>query len=117
MAAGLLGSSIMIYMSETSMPQFRGALLASFSLFFAFGQLFLALGLKVLEDVAPLAFQRIFYLDFVFLGLWLGPMLYLPETPGMLCRTAFFFFFWRESVIESPKRRRPVLMLRQSGIA
>lgn len=64
------------------MPQFRGALLGSFSLFFAIGQLFLAVGLKVLQDTTPLQFRRIFYSEFTFLGLWLIPMLYLPETPG-----------------------------------
>lgn len=82
MAGGLLGSSIMIYMSETAMPQFRGALLASFSLFFAVGQLFLAVGLKILEDTAPLEFRNIFYSEFVLFGLWLIPMVYLPESPG-----------------------------------
>ncbi|CRK44185.1 hypothetical protein BN1723_000871 [Verticillium longisporum] len=81
MAGGLLGSSIMIYMSETAMPQFRGALLASFSLFFAVGQLFLAVGLKILEDTAPLRFRNIFYSEFVLFGLWLIPMVYLPESP------------------------------------
>ncbi|PNH46429.1 hypothetical protein VD0004_g1647 [Verticillium dahliae] len=63
------------------MPQFRGALLASFSLFFAVGQLFLAVGLKILEDTAPLEFRNIFYSEFVLFGLWLIPMVYLPESP------------------------------------
>ncbi|KAM0334488.1 hypothetical protein ACHAQA_001517 [Verticillium albo-atrum] len=82
MAGGLLGSSIMIYMSETALPQFRGALLASFSLFFAIGQLFLAVGLKILEDTAPMKFRNIFYSEFVLFGLWLIPMFYLPESPA-----------------------------------
>ncbi|KAL2752048.1 hypothetical protein ACRALDRAFT_1083634 [Sodiomyces alcalophilus JCM 7366] len=81
-AGGLLSTSIMTYMSEMALPQFRGALLGSFSLFFALGQVFLAIGLKVLEDTDPLNFRRIFYSEFVFFGLWLVPMLYLPESPA-----------------------------------
>ncbi|KAF5012866.1 hypothetical protein FDECE_1156 [Fusarium decemcellulare] len=81
LAGGLLGSSIMIYMSETAMPQFRGALLSSFSLFFAIGQLFLAVGLKILDDTTPMKFRHMFYSEFIFAGLWCMPMLYLPESP------------------------------------
>ncbi|EEU37366.1 uncharacterized protein NECHADRAFT_86296 [Fusarium vanettenii 77-13-4] len=80
-ASGLLSSSIMIYLSETALPQFRGALLGGFSLFFAIGQLFLAIGLKILKDTTPLKFRNIFFSEFVFCGLWLIPMLYLPESP------------------------------------
>lgn len=81
-AGGLLGSSIMIYMSETAMPQFRGALLGSFSLFLAMGQLFMAVGLQILETTTPLEFRHIFYSEFVLFGLWLVPLIYLPESPG-----------------------------------
>lgn len=83
-ASGLLATSIMIYMSEVSMPQFRGALLGSFSFFFGLGQLFLAIGLKVLEDTNPMAFRNIFYSELVFLGLWIVPLVLLPETPSTL---------------------------------
>jgi hypothetical protein len=80
----MMGTSVMVYMSEIAMPQFRGTLLSAFSLSFAFGQLFLAIGLKVLNVTAPLEFRRIFYSEFVFTGLWLAPLLWLPETPGEL---------------------------------
>ncbi|ROT37977.1 general substrate transporter [Sodiomyces alkalinus F11] len=81
-AGGLLATSIMTYMSEISLPQFRGALLGSFSLFFALGQVFLAIGLKVLEDTDPFNFRNVFYSEFVFFGLWLVPLVYLPESPA-----------------------------------
>ncbi|RFN47645.1 maltose permease mal31 [Fusarium flagelliforme] len=81
-AGGMMGTSVMVYMSEVALPQFRGALLGSFSLAFALGQVFLAIALKILEDTNPMAFRRIFYSEFVFTGLWLFPMLYLPETPS-----------------------------------
>jgi hypothetical protein len=72
-----MGTSCMVYMSEIALPQFRGALLA-----FALGQVFLAVGLKVLEDTEPLEFRRMFYSEFVFTGLWLIPLILLPESPG-----------------------------------
>ncbi|KNB20691.1 hypothetical protein FOXG_17554 [Fusarium oxysporum f. sp. lycopersici 4287] len=81
-AGGMMGTSVMVYMSEVALPQFRGALLGSFSLAFALGQVFLAIALKVLEETNPMAFRHIFYSEFVFTGLWLFPMLYLPETPS-----------------------------------
>jgi hypothetical protein len=72
----------MVYMSEMALPQFRGALLAAFSMAFALGQVFLAVGLKVLEETNPLKFRHMFYSEFVFTGLWLMCVLYLPESPG-----------------------------------
>lgn len=80
-AGGMMGTSVMVYMSEVALPQFRGALLGSFSLAFALGQVFLAIALKILEETNPMEFRHIFYSEFVFTGLWLFPMLYLPETP------------------------------------
>jgi cytochrome bd-type quinol oxidase subunit 2 len=78
----MMGTSIMVYMSEIAMPQFRGALLASFSLAFALGQVFQAVAIKILQQTEPLKFRNIFYSEFLFCGLWLIPMLYLPESPG-----------------------------------
>lgn len=59
--------------------------LASWQLFacFSFGQLFLALGIKILQETSPLKFRNIFYSEFVFCGLWLIPMLWIPESPCM----------------------------------
>jgi hypothetical protein len=76
----------MVYMSEIALPQFRGALLAAFSMAFALGQVFLAVGLKILEETEPLQFRRMFYSEFVFTGLWLVPLLLLPESPGKFPR-------------------------------
>ncbi|KAH7353178.1 general substrate transporter [Pyrenochaeta sp. MPI-SDFR-AT-0127] len=84
-AGGLMGTSCMVYLSEIALPQFRGALLAAFSMAFALGQVFLAVGLKVLEETDPVKFRRMFYSEFVFTGLWLIPMLYVPESPAWYC--------------------------------
>ncbi|KAJ0315177.1 hypothetical protein Brms1b_006290 [Colletotrichum noveboracense] len=81
-AGGMMGTSVMVYMSEIAMPQFRGALLGSFSLAFSLGQVFLTIGLKILEETNPMHFRNIFYSEFVFCGLWIMPMLFLPESPA-----------------------------------
>jgi len=81
-AGGMMGTAVMVYMSEIAMPQFRGALLSAFSLGFALGQVFIAVGFKVLNDTAPTLFRRIFYSEFVFTGLWLLCLLWLPESPA-----------------------------------
>jgi hypothetical protein len=77
-----MGTSCMVYMSDMALPQFRGAFLAAFSMAFALGQVFLAVGLKVLEQTNRLKFRHMFYSEFVFTGLWLMCVLYLPESPG-----------------------------------
>ncbi|KAH7114282.1 general substrate transporter [Dendryphion nanum] len=84
-AGGLMGTSCMVYMSEMALPQFRGSLLGSFSLAFALGQVFLAVGIKILQETAPLHFRRMFYSEFVFTALWLIPLLYCPESPAWYC--------------------------------
>jgi MFS family permease len=81
-AGGMMGTSCMVYMSEIALPQFRGALLAACSMAFALGQVSLAVGLKVLQGTGPLKFRRMFYSEFFFTGLWLVPLLLLPESPG-----------------------------------
>ncbi|KAF6805037.1 sugar transporter [Colletotrichum musicola] len=81
-AGGMMGTSIMVYMSEIAMSQFRGAVLASFSLASSLGHVFLAIGLKVLEETSPMHFRNIFYSEFLFCGLWIVPMLLLPESPA-----------------------------------
>lgn len=81
-ASGCISTSIMVYLSEMALPQFRGALLGSFSLLFALGQVFLAVGVKVLNDTNPMAFRNVFYSEFVFFGIWMVPLLYVPESPG-----------------------------------
>lgn len=77
-----MGTAVMVYMSEIAMPQFRGALLSAFSLGFALGQVFLAIGFKVLQDTTPMLFRNAFYSEFVFTGLWLLCLVWLPESPA-----------------------------------
>ena len=85
-AGGFIGTTIMVYLSEIALPQFRGTLLSSFALAMTLGQVFLAIGLKVLNDTNPLAFRNIFYAEFVFFGLWMITVLLLPESPGKALR-------------------------------
>jgi arginine exporter protein ArgO len=52
LAAGLIGTSILSYASENSMPQMRGTVLSSFAFFFALGQLACAIALDVINRVS-----------------------------------------------------------------
>lgn len=54
-SCGFLGTTIMTYLSEMAIPQMRGSLLATFSLAFALGQLFCAIGLQVLQEVSSMS--------------------------------------------------------------
>jgi MFS family permease len=112
-AAGLIGTSVMSYASEIAMSQFRGTVLSSYAFFFALGQLASAIGLDIINRVSrsdpiydqyragetmltrrtpyylfaqktPMAFRTAFYSQFVFLGLWLPILVFLPESPVWL---------------------------------
>jgi hypothetical protein len=50
-SCGFLGTTITTDLSEIALPQMRGSLLATFSLTFALGQLFCAIGLQVLRQL------------------------------------------------------------------
>jgi MFS family permease len=67
-AGGMMATSAMVYLSEMALPQFRGALLGSFSLAFALGQMFLAIALKILEETKPMDFATSFTLNLFSLG-------------------------------------------------
>lgn len=73
-------------MSEIVLPGFRGALLSAFSLSFALGQFFSAVGQQILVKTSLLEFRRAFYSEFVILGLWLLVLVTLPESPYWLSR-------------------------------
>ncbi|KAL2830722.1 general substrate transporter [Aspergillus pseudoustus] len=81
-SGGFIGTSIMVYLSEMSLPQFRGTLLSSFALSMTLGQLFLAIGLKVLDATDPLNYVNMFYAELIFMGLWMFPLLFLPDSPA-----------------------------------
>lgn len=51
-AAGFIGTSVMTYISEITMPKMRGSHLSAFALFFAIGQVASAVGLEVLQNVS-----------------------------------------------------------------
>jgi len=81
-AAGFIGTSIMAYISEITMPKMRGPHLSAFAFFFALGQVASAIALEVLEQTAPFEFRRAFYAEFAILGVWLPILILLPESPA-----------------------------------
>lgn len=84
LSTGLAMAAIPALCAELTLPQFSGDVMGAFALGFSFGQLPCAVGLEVLFQTAPLAFRRIFYAQFVVVGLWLVPLLLVPESPMWL---------------------------------
>ena len=85
-ASGWLGPSLMSYLSEISMPQFRGILLSAFSLFLAIGGFTNAIASQIVNSSTPMLYRRLFYSEFFYLGAWIIPILVLPESPcGLSC--------------------------------
>lgn len=93
------------YVADIAMPSARGAFMTPFVSCFAGGSLLAAIALKIvavrlsyklayvcesLIQSAPQAnpshFRRAFYSQFVFLGLWAIPLIFMPETPMWLAR-------------------------------
>lgn len=83
-STGLSMAGIPAMCAELTMPQFRGDVMGAFALGFSTGQLPCAVGLEVLFKTAPLEFRRIFYAQFVVVGLWLIPLFLVPESPTWL---------------------------------
>ena len=103
-ANAYLGPGLVCYVSEISLPKIRGAMTMPFAFMFALGSLFGAITLRVIrvsrdppmryvaEESSrrprralqdhPSQFRAAFYSQFVLLGMWLVPLVVLPETPG-----------------------------------
>lgn len=80
-STGLAMAAIPALCAELTMPQFSGDVMGAFALGFSFGQLPCAVGLEVLFKTDPHEFRRIFYAQFVVVGLWLIPLFIVPESP------------------------------------
>lgn len=81
-AAGFLGPSVLTWMSEAALPQFRGVLLSCFALSLALGQFTNAIACQIVNSNIPLKYRHVFYSEFVYLGLWMAAILYIPESAG-----------------------------------
>lgn len=57
MAAAYIGTGVITYLTDISIPPLRGALIAGFSFSFALGQLFAAVGLQILDKVRDHAWK------------------------------------------------------------
>ena len=81
-AGGFNSPCVMTYMSEVARPQYRGIMMSFVALFLAGAQLILAIVNEIVAKQAPSHFRRVFYSEFFMLGLWLIPVIYVPESPG-----------------------------------
>jgi hypothetical protein len=83
-ATGINLACLTATVAELAMPQMRGTCMGAFGLGFSLGQLPCAIGLEVLNQTAPHAFRRIFYAQFVLVGVWLPVLFLIPESPVWL---------------------------------
>jgi hypothetical protein len=70
-------------MSEISLPQYRGALLSWYAISMAIGQFIVAIANQIVAST-PGNYRRVFYSEFVMLGLWLPCLLWCPESPSKI---------------------------------
>lgn len=81
-SSGWMGPAIMTYMSEISMPEYRGALLALFAVSFKIGTFANAIACQIVNVHWPLEYRRVFYSEFVMVGIFGTVCVYLPESPS-----------------------------------
>lgn len=92
MGNGLVQTQCVIYVAEVAPITLRGALLASYALFYQLGGLCGAIGLQVLATVSKqlgqssrksnesLDFRRVIYSQWLFTGLFILAWPFMPET-------------------------------------
>ncbi|WWD01250.1 hypothetical protein V866_008192 [Kwoniella sp. B9012] len=83
---GLIQQGVLTYISEVAPTQLRGALMSTYGWAYALGQLFVAIALNTLEMTEPENYLKAIYSEFVFLGLWIIALPFLPETPWYYAR-------------------------------
>ncbi|WWC89878.1 uncharacterized protein L201_004806 [Kwoniella dendrophila CBS 6074] len=82
----LLQQGVLTYISEVAPTQLRGALMSTYGWAYALGQLFVAIALNTLNTTKPDNYLNAIYSEFVFLGLWIISLIFLPETPWFYAR-------------------------------
>ncbi|WWC69298.1 uncharacterized protein I206_103236 [Kwoniella pini CBS 10737] len=83
---GLTQQGVLTFISEVAPTQLRGALMSTYGWSYALGQLFVSIALNALEMTDPTNYLKAIYSEFVFLGLWIIALPFLPETPWYYAR-------------------------------
>ncbi|WRT67706.1 uncharacterized protein IL334_004678 [Kwoniella shivajii] len=83
---GLIQQGVLTYISEIAPTQLRGALMSTYGWSYALGQLFVSIALNALNKTDPTNYLKAIYSEFVFLGLWIIALPFLPETPWYYAR-------------------------------
>jgi sugar porter (SP) family MFS transporter len=86
LAQGVLQANLVPYLSEIAPPKIRGAFLSGYSFFWGMGSLVGAIALYAAEIIDPLNWKQVFYAQFVFLGLFIPAVVFIPESPWWLIR-------------------------------
>ena len=83
---GLLQCSLIPYLGEIAPPRVRGAFLSGYSFFWNLGTLVGGIALYITTESDPLDYKRVFYAQFVFLGVFAAGLVVAPESPWWLTR-------------------------------
>ncbi|GFZ51067.1 hypothetical protein JCM24511_08825 [Saitozyma sp. JCM 24511] len=79
---GFAQTALVIYNSEIAPPQIRGFLLSTWAFFYALGQLTASIGLQILATSPhPNDYKNSIYSEWVFTGIFLIFLVFLPESP------------------------------------
>ncbi|WVW80729.1 hypothetical protein I302_102715 [Kwoniella bestiolae CBS 10118] len=85
-AVGYVQSGIPVFISEIAPPAIRGSLLSMYSMMYNLGGLSASIALKIVVGLGPDKFRHAFYSQFVFVGLFVCVLPFLPESPWYYAR-------------------------------
>ncbi|WVQ72838.1 hypothetical protein IAR50_002399 [Cryptococcus sp. DSM 104548] len=83
---GLVQQGVITYISEIAPTRVRGTLLSSYGWSYSLGQLFVAIALQIVNVTDSYAWKKAIYSEWVFMGLWLIAMPFMPESPWFYAR-------------------------------
>ncbi|ODN95257.1 hypothetical protein L198_04646 [Cryptococcus wingfieldii CBS 7118] len=83
---GLVQQGVLTYISEIAPTQVRGTLMSSYGWSYSIGQLLVAIALQIIDVTDSYAWKKAIYSEWVFMGLWIIALPFLPESPWFYAR-------------------------------
>ncbi|ODO05600.1 hypothetical protein I350_04658 [Cryptococcus amylolentus CBS 6273] len=83
---GLVQQGVLTYISEIAPTQVRGTLMSSYGWSYSIGQLLVAIALQIINVTDTYAWKKAIYSEWVFMGLWIIALPFLPESPWFYAR-------------------------------
>ncbi|TYJ58911.1 hypothetical protein B9479_000344 [Cryptococcus floricola] len=83
---GLVQQGVLTYISEIAPTQVRGTLMSSYGWSYSIGQLLVAIALQIIDVTDSYAWKKAIYSEWIFMGLWIIALPFLPESPWFYAR-------------------------------